>query len=891
MKQSLLAGSTAILSLFWNAQICAQTVIRVKGFYDASIENRCMAIDAQNNIYFGGSSGDDSLHFDYYHLGAISISEQEVGYVMKLGSDLDLQWARPIQGQFRSECNGMVIDSSGGVVGSVPVVNWVEGADTIPGGDGFARINPSGVLTEYVNADVHDGYRIYNGENGTIYALKQNNPIWMMRKFDAQGNVLMELPTTTNGNAEIVPLDMERDSDGNFYIGGYYHSDSNGTVSLEIDGVSLPTVIDDEYIGILLKYNANGALQWVRFIDASMSSIMDWVEYDNINDRVLVAGGFRDWILDENQDTIFSQGSDDIMVCSYSPTGNLIRTVISGENGTNGQLVPIERALQMKVNSDADIYVATGGSLIKYDSDLNIKWIKDIDVSIERGGMELDTAEDIIVCGFLSVGSNDPAVLDSLYIELYDTDPSQNSTNNIFTIAKITDDNSLKSISGKVYVDEDNNGVYDQGEHLVQNNMVSGSGLNTSHTGQTGNFAFYTSEGTYSFTASEPNYYTLIPDQRTVTLDSAVAGAFNQDFRLVANGQLKDLKVTVGAFGAFIPGFGNSYNITVTNLGTVQTNGTLEFELSDDLNLISATPNYDQLNGNILSWDIQNIQPFDQRTYRVQVEVPALTILGDTIVSTASCAVDGQDEYMSNNSFVSSEIVVGSYDPNDKRVLPEGDLQPADLSNSLQYTIRFQNTGTYPAQIVRIMDTLSTALDLSTVQTIGASHDFLEFRRVGNVLEWLFPDINLPDSTADYEGSQGFVTFTVMPNSGVGVSDVISNQAAIYFDFNEPVITNEVEQMVVTGIAEFNLARDVLNVFPNPFTTRAQVSYQTPQGTRPVLQLTDMLGRMVQTVQLPHNEGTYTIEAAGLGTGVYFCTLLQGAEVLATQKLSVMEHK
>lgn len=78
-----------------------------------------------------------------------------------------------------------------------------------------------------------------------------------------------------------------------------------------------------------------------------------------------------------------------------------------------------------------------------------------------------------------------------------------------------------------------------------------------------------------------------------------------------------------------------------------------------------------------------------------------------------------------------------------------------------------------------------------------------------------------------------------------------------------------------------------LNIYPNPFSTQTQLNYRTAQGTQPTLQLTDMLGRVVQTIQLPSHEGIYTLEAATLGTGVYFCSLVSGAEVLATQKLVV----
>jgi hypothetical protein len=94
----------------------------------------------------------------------------------------------------------------------------------------------------------------------------------------------------------------------------------------------------------------------------------------------------------------------------------------------------------------------------------------------------------------------------------------------------------------------------------------------------------------------------------------------------------------------------------------------------------------------------------------------------------------------------------------------------------------------------------------------------------------------------------------------------------------------------LTTIKETNLAQEAaLEIYPNPFTTQTQLRYRTPQA-KPTLQLTDMLGRVVKTVQLPSHEGTYTLDASTLGTGVYFCTLLSGAEVLATQKLSVIKN-
>ncbi|MBI1289395.1 MAG: T9SS type A sorting domain-containing protein [Flavobacteriales bacterium] len=91
----------------------------------------------------------------------------------------------------------------------------------------------------------------------------------------------------------------------------------------------------------------------------------------------------------------------------------------------------------------------------------------------------------------------------------------------------------------------------------------------------------------------------------------------------------------------------------------------------------------------------------------------------------------------------------------------------------------------------------------------------------------------------------------------------------------------------LTGVGEVEKEQAHLSIYPNPLTTQTKLTYRAPQGSRPTMQLRDMLGRLVKTVQLPSNEGTYTLDARGLGAGVYFCTLLNGVEVLATQKLSV----
>ncbi|MBN8651945.1 MAG: SBBP repeat-containing protein [Cytophagales bacterium] len=138
--------------------------------------------------------------------------------------------------------------------------------------------------------------------------------------------------------------------------------------------------------------------------------------------------------------------------------------------------------------------------------------------------------------------------------------------------------------------------------------------------------------------------------------------------------------------------------------------------------------------------------------------------------------------------------VVDSFDPNDKQVNPEGigDQYYVTTQTPLEYTIRFQNTGTASAINVRIVDTLNIHLDLSTLRFQGSSHTGITqvSGTTAPVLSWTFNNINLPDSASNEPASHGFVKFSIVPINNLPEKTVIRNQADIYFDYNEPVTTN-----------------------------------------------------------------------------------------------------
>jgi len=149
-----------------------------------------------------------------------------------------------------------------------------------------------------------------------------------------------------------------------------------------------------------------------------------------------------------------------------------------------------------------------------------------------------------------------------------------------------------------------------------------------------------------------------------------------------------------------------------------------------------------------------------------------------------------------NAPFFDTECVEvrGAYDPNDKEGFPKGVCNRRFVFNDtdLEYKIRFQNTGTDTAFKVEIRDTLSELLDPTTLQIVNGSHPY-DWNITGDgVLIFTFENIMLPDSNVNEPASHGFIQYKIKQQADNLIDAEIENKAAIYFDFNAPIITNTV---------------------------------------------------------------------------------------------------
>ncbi|MGE0562163.1 MAG: T9SS type A sorting domain-containing protein [Flavobacteriales bacterium] len=264
-----------------------------------------------------------------------------------------------------------------------------------------------------------------------------------------------------------------------------------------------------------------------------------------------------------------------------------------------------------------------------------------------------------------------------------------------------------------------------------------------------------------------------------------------------------DLDVNLSA-NIFRVGQNTRIDLNAFNDGCVDTSGQLTLVLDDFVSYSNAYPVPDVINGDTLIWNTPSLN-YDSTHFMPYVNVFTSigAVIGDVVCFDVSIAPTMGDADTTNNQKQYCYTVLNSYDPNYKEVYPKGEcFENYVLDNQeLTYTVHFQNTGTAPAIDIFIMDTLNANLDINTVRIVGQSHDNLVTEVVnGNTLKFIFDNINLPDSTTDEAASHGSVVFTLQPITTIASPSRVENSVGIYFDFNEPIITNTVFNTFVDTI-------------------------------------------------------------------------------------------
>ena len=455
------------------------------------------------------------------------------------------------------------------------------------------------------------------------------------------------------------------------------------------------------------------------------------------------------------------------------------------------------------------------------------------------------------------------------------------------------------------FIDENNNGVKDtdENEFTFGNFTVdtNNSGTPNDIISPIGSYTIYYTNPTdvydfsYSINAEYAPYYTAA----TTAFDniSIVAGSGTTIyyFPVTLTQTYNDVTVSLSPSIPPRPGMSYSNKVVYTNLGVASTSGTITFTTDAQATITSISQANTVLTASGFTYNFTNLAPYESRTFTVVMtaaNAPAVNI-DDLLTSSVSIAsttgTDGpSDINLANNSYTNHEVVVASYDPNDK-MEAHGPAIQHDLfttNDYLYYTIRFQNNGTANAINVRIEDVLDPRMDEHSIRMVSASHNYL-LERMGNQLTWHFDYIQLaPFTLYNEEASKGYVTFKIKLKPGFAIGDIIPNTGSIYFDNNPAIVTNTFNTEFVQTLGTSTFVDSNVVVYPNPATSYVQIALTNSAEQISAVQLFDLLGKKI--MEQNNIVGNQTmLNTASLSKGMYLIEIKSNTNLKLVKKLVI----
>ena len=444
---------------------------------------------------------------------------------------------------------------------------------------------------------------------------------------------------------------------------------------------------------------------------------------------------------------------------------------------------------------------------------------------------------------------------------------------NVNSYCSFTPGGDFNTISGTTRFDTNNNGC--DATDIVMPFLSFDVSLNAVDTNaqvfsnSTGNYSFFTGQaGQYILTPNleNPTYFNISPNPATVNIPLIDNSTTTQNFCITANGVHPDLEIVIVPVMPARPGFDAVYKIVYKNKGNQVVTGVVNFTYNDAvLDFVSSSVLPSNSGTGIMNWTILNLVPFQVGTILVTLnvnspqEIPAINI-GDILAFNAFIDVS-TDNNWTDNSFNFSQIVVGSYDPNDITCLQGNSLPLIDMGKFLHYNIRFENTGTAAAENIVVKSEIDmTQYNLQSLQVMESSHP-MKVKITGNIVEFIFQSINLDT------GGHGNILLKMKSNTALS-QDLVINSADIYFDYNFPIETND-EQTVFADLSKNDFNKDLsLQVYPNP---TADIVTIKSDSTINAIQIYDAQGRLLITKMT--NETLQTIDLSSYATGIYYLSV------------------
>lgn len=434
---------------------------------------------------------------------------------------------------------------------------------------------------------------------------------------------------------------------------------------------------------------------------------------------------------------------------------------------------------------------------------------------------------------------------------------------NLYTIPQSKAETACGEISGRVYYDMNKNCSLEGGEYTVANRvLIANPGNHVAITNLNGEYLFRLPDGTY--TIEEANSLGNCSSPFSVTLDknNRRPAAVNFFDTLDIN---YDVKASL-SISQVRPGFGFYVDLVFSNTISNQV-----FSNEKAWLVIPSSVKLEKVNVPYTSSNDTIYFALDANYTKQGIYLSFLAnnvVLGQELTMCTGIIGKQAENQLANNVACNTVTVVGSYDPNDKRMFLNNVEHSEDIllsDETLDYVIRFQNTGTADAINIYVLDTISENLDLASFQLLTTSHTSNVTYLGNRVFKFDFPNIHLPDSTTNELLSHGYIHYRIKQAKSNAPGTLISNTAYIYFDFNPAVVTNTTTNRIHVQVAELNqLKKNNLSIFPNPVEDKLTIqSDETIQMVR----VMNLEGKTLQIIQV--KDKSTTLDLNQLNSGVY----------------------
>ena len=414
------------------------------------------------------------------------------------------------------------------------------------------------------------------------------------------------------------------------------------------------------------------------------------------------------------------------------------------------------------------------------------------------------------------------------------------------------------TISGKVYLDSTVNCVLDTTEPGIPFQLIRFTpGPFYTFSDSDGNYNAWLPFDTYTVEAINDPHFTNVCSDTGIILSLANDTISGID---LGDSTGTDLDLSVHLFSsAARPGFNYTLYVEVFNHSYIPvTNPEAVIDFGSILTFLNAGVPFTNSGPSQVTLSLPPLGSFGSNLTQLDFSIPANPgLIGSTISNMVTLNANQPELNQSNNTDVLQQIIAGSYDPNEKSVWPAADpMHHFSLLTDFvfRYTIRFQNTGTDTAFNVNLVDTLNSYLDISTIQFLGSSHPFRWEISGQNILKVHYNNILLPDSNIDETASHGLFSFSIKPKTSLHSASlpfVLENRAAIYFDFNPPVITDPAFNTVELFVGIPNNNQSLFSVVSNPVHESISLLFGDRSKIDHVL-IVDLLGRPRKSM-IPHS--------------------------------------